>query len=69
MRRCGPLCHIVYVKPKFNEADWQVYKFVNQKFANVVLEEVGNDKAFIFIQDYHFTLLPKMLKKADLICS
>ena len=32
-----PLCHIVYVKPKFNEADWQVYKSVNQKFADVVL--------------------------------
>ncbi len=59
-----PLCHIVYVKPKFNEADWQVYKSVNQKFADVVLEEVGNDKAFIFIQDYHFTLLPRMLKES-----
>ncbi len=58
-----PLCHIVYVKPKFNEADWQVYKSVNQKFADVVLEEVGNDKAFVFIQDYHFTLLPRMLKE------
>lgn len=57
-----PLCHIVYVKPKFNESDWLVYKSVNQKFANIILEEVGNEKAFVFIQDYHFTLLPKMLK-------
>ncbi|MEB2308528.1 MAG: trehalose-6-phosphate synthase [Candidatus Brocadiaceae bacterium] len=58
-----PLCHIVYVKPKFNEADWLVYKSVNQKFADVVLEEIGNEKALIFIQDYHFALLPKMLKE------
>lgn len=58
-----PLCHIVYVKPKFNEADWLIYKSVNRKFAGVILEEVGNEKAFVFIQDYHFTLLPKMLKE------
>ncbi|GIL19856.1 MAG: trehalose-6-phosphate synthase [Candidatus Jettenia sp.] len=58
-----PLCHIVYVKPKFNEADWLAYKSVNQKFAKVILEEAGNEKAFVFIQDYHFTLLPKMLKE------
>lgn len=64
-----PLCHIVYVKPKFQETDWLAYKSVNQKFANVILEEVGNDKAFVFIQDYHFTLLPRMLKesKPDLL--
>ncbi|KKO20805.1 MAG: trehalose-6-phosphate synthase [Candidatus Brocadia sp.] len=59
-----PLCHIVYVKPKFQETDWLAYKSVNQKFANVILEEVGNDKAFVFIQDYHFTLLPRMLKES-----
>ncbi|UJS18078.1 MAG: trehalose-6-phosphate synthase [Candidatus Jettenia sp.] len=59
-----PLCHIVYVKPKFNEADWLAYKSVNQKFAKVILEEAGNEKAFVFIQDYHFTLLPKMLKES-----
>jgi Trehalose-6-phosphate synthase len=54
----------VYVKPKFQETDWLAYKSVNQKFANVILEEVGNDKAFVFIQDYHFTLLPRMLKES-----
>lgn len=59
-----PLCHIVYVKPKFNEADWLAYKSVNQKFAKVILEEAENEKAFVFIQDYHFTLLPKMLKES-----
>ena len=34
-----------------------------KKFADVVFEEVGNEKAFVFIQDYHFTLLPRMLKE------
>jgi alpha,alpha-trehalose-phosphate synthase [UDP-forming] len=57
-----PLCHIVYRRPIFDEADWNVYKKVNSLFADSVLEEVGDKKAFVFIQDYHLALLPKMLK-------
>jgi trehalose-6-phosphate synthase len=57
-----PLCHIVHVRPVFRERDWHVYKSVNEKFADAVLEEIGDDKGFVFIQDYHFALLPKMIK-------
>ncbi|MGB9613665.1 MAG: alpha,alpha-trehalose-phosphate synthase (UDP-forming), partial [Candidatus Margulisiibacteriota bacterium] len=60
-----PLCHIVYTKPKFDEADWLHYQAVNEKFANTVLNEVGDKSAFIFVQDYHLTLLPKILKEAN----
>lgn len=60
-----PLCHVVYIRPSFDEKDWQCYKKVNEKFAEKILEEVGNRKAFIWIQDYHFTLLPKLLKKKN----
>ena len=66
-----PLCHIAYTRPEFNEDEWQVYYNVNKKFANAVLEEVGNKKAVVWVQDYHLTLLPQMLKKKrpDLIVS
>ncbi|MBI4355153.1 MAG: trehalose-6-phosphate synthase [Candidatus Omnitrophica bacterium] len=57
-----PLCHIAYTRPTFNEADWQAYVAVNRKFADAVAEEVGGQKAFIFIQDYHFTQLSRLIK-------
>lgn len=60
-----PLCHIVYKKPNFEEADWLHYKAVNQKFAKTILDEIGDQKAFVFIQDYHLTLVPKLLREAN----
>jgi trehalose-6-phosphate synthase len=57
-----PLCHIVHVRPTFRESDWEAYKRINEKFADAVIEEIGNDQGFVFIQDYHFALLPKMIK-------
>lgn len=58
-----PLCHIVYVKPIFRQKDWDTYKEVNQRFADAVYSEVGDKVAFVFIQDYHLALLPKMIKE------
>ncbi len=58
-----PLCHITFTRPIFREADWQMYKSVNQKFADSIVEELPAKNAFVFIQDYHFTLLPKMIKE------
>jgi trehalose 6-phosphate synthase len=58
-----PLCHIVYVRPTFREEDWKIYKMVNERFADVILEEMGDDKGFVFIQDYHFSLLPRLIKE------
>ncbi len=60
-----PLCHIVYTRPAFDEPDWNTYKKVNNIFAENVLEEVGTGKAFVFVQDYHLALLPKLLKEAN----
>ncbi len=57
-----PLCHNAYVRPNFSDEDWKIYKKVNEKFADAVVEEMGDDSGFIFIQDYHFSLLPKMIK-------
>ena len=57
-----PLCHLVYTRPVFEESDWQTYKKVNEAFARSVLEEVGDKKAFVFVQDYHLTPLSRLIK-------
>jgi trehalose 6-phosphate synthase len=59
-----PLCHVAYTRPRFDWADWEQYRLVNRKFADAVLEEVGEGPAIVFVQDYHFALLPRMLKEA-----
>jgi len=58
-----PLCHLAFQRPVFKREDWEYYCRVNKKFAEKILEEIKNKKAFIFIQDYHFTMLPKYLKE------
>jgi alpha,alpha-trehalose-phosphate synthase [UDP-forming] len=60
-----PLCHMVFTRPVFDPQDWETYRKVNRIFADAVLEEAGSDPAFVFIQDYHFALLPRMLKEAN----
>ncbi len=57
-----PLCHMTHTRPVFRESDWQMYKKVNQKFADSVLAELPAKNPFVFIQDYHFMLLGKMIK-------
>lgn len=59
-----PLCHTVFQRPVFKQADWEHYVNVNRKFAKAVLDDIGTEKAFIWIQDYHLCLLPKFLKEA-----
>lgn len=63
-RALWPLCHIVYTRPQFSLSDWEIYRSVNQRFCDTILEEAGSQEAIIFIQDYHLALLPRMLKTA-----
>jgi len=59
-----PLCHIAHTRPLFRATDWQHYWDVNQKFADAVLEEMANTKQpVLLIQDYHFALLPQLIKR------
>lgn len=58
-----PLCHNTHTRPIFRDTDWNIYKKVNQKFAEGVLAELPARNPFVFIQDYHFTLLGKMIKE------
>ncbi|MGB0034484.1 MAG: trehalose-6-phosphate synthase [Candidatus Acidiferrales bacterium] len=60
-----PLCHIAHTRPVFRASDWQNYERANRKFADVVLEEMaGAEHALLLVQDYHFALLPRMVKEA-----
>lgn len=58
-----PLCHNTHTRPLFRESDWRMYEKVNQKFADRLIEELPAKNAFVFIQDYHFALLPRMIKE------
>jgi trehalose-6-phosphate synthase len=58
-----PLCHLAYVRPAFREADWRFYESVNRKFAEVVARESQTPDPVILIQDYHFALLPRLLRE------
>ena len=58
-----PLCHIAYQRPLFRKEDWKQYVAVNEKFAEAVLDEIGQSRALVFIQDYHFALLPRLIKE------
>jgi trehalose-6-phosphate synthase len=58
-----PLCHIAHTRPIFRTADWKCYVEVNQKFADIVVKEAKTDDPVILVQDYHFALLPKMVRE------
>jgi len=60
-----PLCHVAHTRPVFRTEDWQFYQKVNRKFADTILEEIKTEeKPFILVQDYHFALLPAMIKES-----
>jgi trehalose 6-phosphate synthase len=58
-----PLCHISFVPPNFREQDWQSYQDVNRLFADAVVKEVTSEDPIILVQDYHFAVLPRLLKE------
>jgi trehalose-6-phosphate synthase len=58
-----PLCHIAHTRPTFRAADWNYYEAVNWKFALATLEKLESSQdPWVLVQDYHFALLPRMIK-------
>ena len=52
-----PLCHIAHTRPVFRSEDWEQYRAVNRKFADVLLDEMsGESEPIVLVQDYHFAL-------------
>ena len=58
-----PLCHIAFVRPTFRQEDWQQYVAINQRFADAVVEEATREDPIVLIHDYHFALLPRMIRE------
>jgi trehalose-6-phosphate synthase len=59
-----PLCHIAHTRPIFRASDWQSYQQANQKFCDALFQEMsGAQNPLVLVQDYHFALLPRMIKQ------
>ncbi|MER9574763.1 trehalose-6-phosphate synthase [Mesorhizobium sp. M0115] len=58
-----PLCHIAFTRPIFRASDWDAYEAVNRKFADTVVAEARNERPIVLVQDYHFALLPRMIRQ------
>ncbi|MDR3738660.1 MAG: trehalose-6-phosphate synthase [Terracidiphilus sp.] len=60
-----PLCHIAHTRPTFRQGDWECYQLINERFAKALLHEMQDETSpIVFVQDYHFTLLPRLIKDA-----
>ena len=57
-----PLCHEAHVRPVFRAVDWASYQTVNDRFADVIDEELPDDSAPVFIQDYQLALVGSALR-------
>ncbi|WP_438981851.1 alpha,alpha-trehalose-phosphate synthase (UDP-forming) [Vulcanococcus sp.] len=64
-RALWPLCHVAFVPPHFEEAHWRMYRQVNARFADAVLQEAAGEAALVFLQDYHLALVPRLLRQAN----
>ncbi|HVJ59797.1 MAG TPA: trehalose-6-phosphate synthase [Burkholderiaceae bacterium] len=58
-----PLCHIAHVRPVFRSEDWLRYQQVNRRFADAVVAEADTDNPVVLVQDYHFALLPALVRE------
>src|SRR2546428_3653833 len=59
-----PPRHIVDERPQFRAADWAHYRAVNEKFAATVLEEMERvESPVVLVQDYHFALASRYIKR------
>jgi trehalose 6-phosphate synthase len=58
-----PLCHNAHARPAFRSEDWKHYQVVNQRFAKVLCSEVDTDDPIVLVQDYHFALVPRLIRE------
>ncbi|HKB69839.1 MAG TPA: trehalose-6-phosphate synthase [Thermoanaerobaculia bacterium] len=58
-----PLCHVSDTRPTFRSEDWQQYQEVNRKFVDALCAEVDVDDPIVFVQDYHFALVPRLIRE------
>ena len=51
------------MRPTFRSSDWNHYGKVNAKFAAAVAAESKTPDPIVLVQDYHFALLPQMIRE------
>jgi trehalose 6-phosphate synthase/phosphatase len=57
-----PLLHEMAGRLSVSDADWRMYRTINERFADAVLQEAHlGDK--VWIHDYHLMLLPRLLRR------
>lgn len=62
-RGLWPLCLTAHVRPVFQQAHWKTYRAVNERFADAVCNEAKTPNPIVLVQDYHFALLPSLLRE------
>ncbi len=58
-----PLCHYFLGQAVYDREQWEIYRQVNQHFAQAALQEARDDD-LIWVQDYHLALVPQFLRQA-----
>ena len=59
-----PLLHDLPTRFAFETGWWEAYQVVNRRFADVVLEVIGDDPdALVWVHDYQLMLLPSILRE------
>jgi trehalose 6-phosphate synthase len=58
-----PLCHDAGVAPAFRDADFRSYRGANRRFAEAVAAEGAGRSPYVLVQDYHFALAPRMIRR------
>ena len=61
-RTIWPLFHYFLQYSEFELDSWNVYRSVNQKFADAILEE-ADDNDTIWVHDYQLMLVPQMVRE------
>ena len=65
-RTIWPLFHYFLEYSEFELEYWKVYKEVNQKFADAILEN-ANDDDTIWVHDYQLMLVPQMVRNKRIL--
>jgi trehalose 6-phosphate synthase len=57
-----PLCHGGVWQTEYANRHWRRYQQVNGKFADAVVDAIGDD-SIVWFQDYHFALAPRQVRE------
>ena len=63
-RTIWPLFHYFLEYTEFELSFWEIYRQVNQKFADAILDQSGPDDV-IWVHDYQLMLVPQMVKEKN----